>query len=266
MKGLLKKYLASAAMLLGVLVAISGCSVVGDRASSQEFTVAAASDVQPALERILRAYDPQLKKSTAIYGSSGLLARQIEQGAPVDLYISASKTYIDQLAKKKLVVGKPKVVARGPLVVVSRQQREPLNNRAPGFSWIPLLGSSGGKIAMANPEHAPYGKAAVEALTKVGLWKKLQPQIVYGESVAQAFQQFRSGAVDSAIIAKSQAVAADVKYYEVSQDLYTPIDLRLALIGKGEANPEAAKFARFLSGKTARRVLTKYGYKVTGGE
>lgn len=277
MRILLKSKIAWLAMALGMIVVVSGCGVTGNQASSEEFTVAAASDVQPALERILRAYDPQLKKSTSIYGSSGLLARQIEQGAPVDLYISASKTYIDQLDEKKLVVGEPKAVARGVLVWVTRVPLPAIPapaGRGPGWLAVPpnhtgfdaRFAAAQGKIAIANPDHAPYGKAAVEALTKARLWEKVRPRIVYGESVAQAFQQFKSGAVESAIVSKSQAIAAHVRFIEVPQYLYQPIDLRLALIGKGKANPEAADFARFLSGKTGMLILTKYGYRVTGGE
>jgi molybdate transport system substrate-binding protein len=230
-------------------------------------TVSAASSLTAAFTEIGKLFEVQTGDTVLFnFGASGSLAQQIEQGAPVDLFASANVGFVDDLQKKGLVL--PDTVhnyARGQIVLWTRSD-SPVKLEQIEDLAQPAIG----KVAIANPDRAPYGLAAREALKAAGVWEAIQPKIVIAETIQQTHQYAETGNVDAAIGALSLSVPAAAggkpgRYVVVPQELHTPLDQALAVI-KGTKNEAAARaFAAFITGPQGREVLRKYGFTVPGG-
>ncbi len=241
-----------AAVIIPVLPA-SGCSGRAKTVSGAkpaEVTVAAASDLKTALPKIIDVFEKKTSvKVAATFGSSGLLAAQIENGAPIDLFLSANREFVEKLLAKKMLTHQ-RLYARGLIVLVGAA--ESLDKlAAPGIATV----------AMANPEHAPYGRAAKEALEEKGLWAAVEPKIVYAENVAQALEFVKTGNADVAITARSLAKADGLAYGEIDRDLYAPIEQWGASAPAGPNSREAERFLDFLLGTEARSILEDSGFQ-----
>ena len=229
-----------------------------------EVRVATAANMGYALPRIIdafRVHYPDVRIEVAV-GGSGKLRTQIEHGAPYDLFLSANTAYPEALYAKGLGAKAPVVYARGELVLFSRE----------GWDLSEGLGllaqSRVKKIAMANPETAPYGKAAKEALNHAGLYEKVASKIVYGESISQTVI-YTMRMVDVGIIARSALYAGKLSPYlkkgswrAVAPELYHPIAQGMILLKQAERNPDARRFYEFLQGEEAGKILTAYGYRL----
>lgn len=190
-------------------------------------------------------------QTTFAFGASGMLARQIENGAPYDVFLSANDVLIKQLASSgQLLPGSLVLYAQGRLALWSRNQ---------AIRTLADLGAPGTRhVAIANPQHAPYGKAAQEALTKLGLWEKLSGKIVYGENVQQALQYAQTGNADAALVAWS--LVYDKGGVLAPASLYSPIR-QMGAVVKTSRHPEAAAaFLRFLTSPAGREILRKFGF------
>jgi len=195
----LETRLAPLAALVVALACVTACK---DKSTTtpahDELTVAAASDLTPAFEEIGRAFESSNKtKVVFMFGSTGMLTRQIENGAPVDLFAAANVSYIDELDKKGLIITDSKATyARGRITLWT-----------PDTSDIRLQGIADlarpevMRIAIANPDHAPYGLAAKQALESAGIWERVKPKLVYGDNIRQTLQYAETGNVDVAIAA-----------------------------------------------------------------
>lgn len=228
-------------------------------------TVAAASDLKFALDEIARAFERSSGRTVRIvYGSSGLLARQIEQGAPFDVFMSADESLVASLARKGLTAGAGDLYAIGRLVVFS--------SRPDAFAPDPALAGlreavAAGRItrfAIANPEHAPYGRAARQALQGAGLWPVLAPRLVLGENVSQAAQFAASGNAQGGIFALSLALAPEVArhgaYAVLPESMHEPLRQRMVLLRR--APPDAQAFYDFVRQPDARRILARNGFSL----
>src|ERR1043165_1457669 len=178
--------LALAALLLTLVCAIA-CK---DRSTAStpapnELTIAAASDLTPAFEELGRAFESTNKiKVVFVFGSTGLLTQQIENGAPVDLFAAASMSYVDKLDHEGLIVPDSKAVyARGRITLWTTADS---NLRLEGIK--DLARPEVTRIAIANPDHAPYGLAARQALESAGIWDVIKPKLVYGDNIRQTLQ------------------------------------------------------------------------------
>ncbi len=225
--------------------------------------VAVAANVSYAMPKLIKAFHkkyPKIKVQVLL-GSSGKLTAQIKEGAPFELFLSANMKYPDYLYKRGIATTKPIVYARGGLALLSSHKRD--------FSkGIMLLKEKYiDKIAIANPKTAPYGKAAVEALEKVGLYKKIKHKLVYAQSVSQAVV-YSIIAADIGFVAKSSLYSKKMQKYkkginwiEVNQKLYIPIKQGIVLL----KNPtkEAKKFYNFILSKTAKKIFKDFGYMVS---
>jgi len=199
-------------------------------------------------------------KIRTILGSSGKLTAQIRHGAPYQLFLSADTGYPEALRRSGDAVTEPKVYARGGLVLFSTKPRD--------FSGgLKILRTeSVGKIVIANPRTAPYGRAAEEALKKSGLLPALRSRLVYAESVSQAVT-YVLNAVDAGLIPKSALSASRLRKYrkgknwvEVDPALYRPIEQSMVLLKPGADDPEARAFYDFLLSPPARGIFRRYGY------
>jgi molybdate transport system substrate-binding protein len=246
-----------AAALVGPRQARAQAPADDNRAS----LVAAAANLQPVLAELIPLFERQQKRRITLNtGSSANLVRQIQQGLPAELFLSADEDFAFRLADAGLTSDRGVVYATGRIaLVVPADSTLPLDPQLKGLA-AGLAGVN--KFAIANPELAPYGKAAVQALQKQGLWPALQGKIVLGESIAQATQYVSTGAAQAGITALSLALAPElasrVRYVVVADDLHAPVRQRMVLMKS--AGPAARAFYEFLQSPEAKAVMTRYGY------
>jgi molybdate transport system substrate-binding protein len=249
--------------VLASLAAGGACAAVGSAAWAQTaapIRIAAASDLKFALAQLGARFERETGLKLAVtYGSSGNLARQLEQGLPMDLFLSADEALVIRLAKAGWARDEGVVYGRGQLVwLVPKNSGAALDADLKGLA--PSLGTSG-KLSIANPEHAPYGRAARSALQTLGLWEGLQSRLVLGESVTQATQFVSTGAATAGLVALSLALApelaASTRHVVVQSKLYPPIIQRMAL--RKTASTAAQKLYAFLQTEGAKAVLRANG-------
>lgn len=233
----------------------------GKRGDTAQIHVAAAADLTRAFTEVGAAF----KTKTGIepvftFGSTGLLAKQLGQGAPYDLFAAANVSYTEGLVADGTCDGKSRsLYARGRLVVWT-----PTTVAAPK-RLEELADARFARIAIANPEHAPYGVAAKAALTKVGIWGAVEPRMVYGENVQQALQFAQSGNADAAVIALSlSAITDDGKTLPIDPALHPALDQALVVCAHGGNAAGGAAFAAFVGSPEGREIMNRYGFLVPG--
>jgi len=236
-----------------LLVLALGCSSKPGRT----VRVAAASDLARAFEELGKAFEAKTHiRPVFSFDSSGLLAKRIDQGAPYYLFASAGKQFVDDVvANGKCDAATMRPYARGRIVVWC-----PSGVQAP-TQLAELADPRFRRIAIANPEHAPYGAAAKQALEKAGIWDKLADRVKYGENVQATMQFAKTGAVDAAIVALSLAVVTDGgAFLPIDQSQYDPLDQQLVVCGNGEEADAAHQLADFINSPEGREVMTRYGF------
>jgi len=244
------RWLAAVAVLLA--------PAVGHAAPAGPITIAAAADLHHAMDDVVAAYKQAHPAASisVVYGSSGTLLTQIQQGAPFDLFFSADSDYPRQLAAAGQAGGSVTPYALGHLVLYSAS----LDMR--GVHVADLAQPRFGRIAIANPDHAPYGKRAEQALRGAGIWDAVQPRLVYGENIAQTAEFARSGSAQVGIIALSLAMDAGSKgsYVAVPDSAFQPLLQSFVLTKHGADNDLAQDFERYVQTPPARAVLARYGF------
>ena len=231
---------------------------------AQDIKIVAASDLIYALNDIKKAYlatHPNSKISIS-FGSSGKAYTQILHSAPYDIYFSANMDYVERLYKRGLTIGKPKVYAYGRIGL-----------------WIPLskgIDAKGGintllnpnikKISIANPKHAPYGKAAKEALESQNIYNKIKNKLIFGENVSQAVQFAISGACDAVVAPLSLAISKPLRdkgsFYLFPNSWHKPIIQGYALLKRASNNSLAKSFIDFVGSKESREIFKRYGFRI----
>lgn len=227
--------------------------------------VAAASDLNFALDEVAARFAADHEaRVDVVYGSSGNLARQIREGAPFDLFLSADEVFVDDLADAGLTQDRGVLYAVGRIVLFA-PAGSPLRVDD-GLEGLGRLLDEGGvnRFAIANPEHAPYGRAAEAALRAQGLWDRLQPHLVLGDNVSQAAQFATTGNATGGIIAYSLALAPAVQalgtFALVPEEDHPPLRQRMALTRR--AGPVAQRFYTYLQEPEVRAILTRHGFVV----
>ena len=240
--------------LAAVSVGLAGTALSRPRT----LTVAAAANVRPALGELADAFE----KSTGIritisYGASGILSRQIEQGAPFDIFLSADAGYVAALESKHLIVpGSRAPYAIGALVLVAAKGHPPIT------SIHDLSNPAFGRIAIANPGTAPYGRAAMEALKSAGLDQALRPRGFVAETVHDALRYAETGDADAGFVAESEARESGLAQYKIPENLYAPIRQELAVVGNSPRRKDAAAFSTFLRSAAGREIWVRHGYRL----
>lgn len=235
------------------------------RAAAQEPapTIAAAADLKFAVEDIAETYRRAGHGAVKlVFGSSGNFYLQIRQGAPFDIYMSADEAYVTKLADAGLTSGRGTLYGVGRIVLIA-PHGSPLevDARLDGLRAALAAGRIR-RFAIANPEHAPYGRRAEEALRRAGLWDLVRPKLVLGENVAQATQFAVSGSAEGGIIAYSLALSPAVvprgRFALLPADWHEPLRQRMVLLA--QASPAARKFYAYLESAAARTVFKRYGF------
>lgn len=225
--------------------------------------VAAASDLNFALTELANQYARERgERVDLVFGSSGTLARQVADGAPFELFLSADEAFVQQLADAGLTCDNGVLYAIGRLVLFAPAGSPLLPEE--GLDGLARLLARGRvtRFAIANPEHAPYGRAAEAALRKRGLWTDLQPRLVLGENVSQAAQFATAGNAVGGLIAYSLALAPNVRrrgtFTLIPETDHAPLRQRMVRLKR--AGPSIERFYRYLQEPAARALLERYGF------
>lgn len=229
--------------------------------------VAAASDLKFALEEIAAKFKSETGQDVRLnFGSSGNFTRQLQQGAPFQMFLSADEGYIFQLADAGKTVDRGVLYAEGRIVLFApRGSSLKIDTR---FSDLRAALNDGRiqRFAIANPEHAPYGRAAQQALKSQSLWDAIQPKLVLGENVSQAAQFATSGSAQGGIFAYSLALAPEVSalgsYVLVPSEWHSPLRQRMVLMQN--AGDVAKQFYRYIQEPVARVIFRKFGFVLPG--
>jgi molybdate transport system substrate-binding protein len=249
--------------LFPVLIALA---LLGPLSAQTTVRLAAAADLEPVLPAILE----QFRQSTGIreeitFQASAMLTTQIMNGAPFDVFLSADLGYPQRLIDAGLAEGTinsdkpaPITYAKGTLVLWGRK-----DSALPPPSLDLLHNPALKRLAIANPDRAPYGRAAVTALTKLNLYEALKPRLVTAENIAQAAQFADSGNADAGLISLTSAMtplmSAAGTYFVIPRDLYSPIEQGAVIVNKSRHRDEARKLLGFLTSNPVQSQLAKSG-------
>lgn len=226
--------------------------------------VAAAADLKFAMEELSKEFESEKgTKVDVTSGSSGNFFAQIQSGPPFDLFFSADMEYPKRLEAEGFTEpGTLYEYALGQIVIWA-----PASSRVDVAldKWNSLLESRIQKIAIANPALAPYGRAAVAALQKAGIYERVKTKLVYGESISQAAQFVQSGNAQAGVIARSVTLSPgmkDGKAWEIPADMYPPIEQGAVVLKNAKDKIDAAAFLEFVKTAAGRAILEKYGFAV----
>ena len=243
------------ALCLAVLVALSA------RASAEEMTLSVAVSLKEAVEELGKAFASGRPGLTLRYnfGASGDLQKQIEAGAPIDLFLSAAQRQMDDLEKKGLIVAASRrAFAKNALTVI-----KPSDSKADIAKPTDLLESRVARIVVGNPRTVPAGQYAEECLRTLGLWDRLQPKLVFAENVRQALDYVARGEVDAGFVYTTDAARARgvVEAFRPAEDTYRPVVYPVAIVAASKQPALAQSFIDLLVGAPGRATLARFGFQ-----
>lgn len=247
--------------LVGITaLAVAACS---PEVAGETILVAAAADLQFAVAELAAAFEGETSKIVQVsLGSTGNFARQIRAGAPFHLFLAADEQFIFDLARDGFTRDQGALYALGRIVLQVPHGSELTADGSLESLRMALQKGKIRRFAIANPEHAPYGKRAEEALKHAGLWEPIQPYLVLGENVAQAAQFALSGNAEGGIIAYSMALAPDVArrgtHDLIPNAWHQPLRQRMALLRS--AGSASQDFYNYIQSPGARSIMERYGF------
>jgi molybdate transport system substrate-binding protein len=240
-----------------------GSAPGNNQANSQEITVAAAANLTDAFAELGKEFTARTGVRVRLsFGATADLARQIENGAPFDVFAAADVEHVDKLSREGLLTpGTNKLFARGRLVLWVPQGSPLVLNRIED-----ITGAGVERIGIAKPDLAPYGRAAVETLRALNLWTQVEPKVIYGQNVSQAKQYAATGNAEVAFIPLSLVKTGEGRTIEVDERLHQPLDQAIAVIKDSHQQEAAQRFLSFVLSPEGQALLERYGYRraVTG--
>jgi molybdate transport system substrate-binding protein len=245
-----------------IAISLLSAAVAHGKPLDTPLKVAAASDLALAFKDVGAAFEARSgQKLVYSFGSTGLLAKQIQEGAPFDVFAAANISFAEDVIKAGACAADSKqLYARGRIVVWT-----PKTNLNPPKTLQELADKRYVKIAIANPDHAPYGKAAVQAFTKAGIYETIRPRLVFGENVLQAHQFAKSGNVEASVIALSLSIVSDGNALTIDDSLHAPIDQAMVACGKSADRLAVARqFTAFVNSAEGRTIMKKFGFLLPG--
>jgi molybdate transport system substrate-binding protein len=250
------RHRAAALIPLAIASMIAGCGPSGP--GPARLRVAAASDLQDAMPILVSAFRLHVKdvEIDATFGASGQLAEQIRQGAPFDVFLSADGRFVRRLADEGIVRAESvRPYARGSLVLVTDAKADVM------VKGLADLDQPGIKfIAIANPETAPYGMAAKQALERAGVYEKLKPKLVQAGSVRQALQMVQSGNAEVGIVGRSIARSQGIRSVLLPLDVSDPIVQYLGVVARSGRPDDASAFVQFLLSEDGQGIMRDLGF------
>ena len=246
------------AALLSLSCSHGGSTPTNNQSNSTEITIAAAANLTDAFAELAKEFTSRTGVRVRLsFGATADLARQIENGAPFDVFAAADVEHVDKLNGEGLLVpGTNKLFARGRLVL-----------------WIPpgspltlhsiedITRAEVERISIAKPDLAPYGRATVETLRALNLWTQIEPKVVYGQNVSQAKQYAATGNAEVAFIPLSLVKTGEGRTIEVDERLHQPIDQAIAVLKDSHQQEAAQRFVSFVLSPEGQALLERYGYK-----
>ncbi|MDN9010988.1 molybdate ABC transporter substrate-binding protein [Brevibacillus laterosporus] len=266
-----KRSFLSSLVSFSLVLATVGCSTpapsatqpAADSKSPQaktEIFVSAAASMTDVLQDVKKEYETKHPEITLTYnfGGSGKLAQQIEQGAPSDLFISASSKDMKTLKEKSLIIedSQTELVTNEMVLIAPKESTISID------SFEKITPDTGKQFAIGEPSSVPVGRYTEEALTKLGLWEKMKPNMVYAKDVRQVLTYVESGNAELGVVYKSDALTSDkIKILATAkQDWHTPIVYPAALVKATQHQKEAQEFLTFLTTDFSKAAFEKYGF------
>lgn len=251
---------------LTVFAGLTGCSANQTAAKTEEsngaepqkeLTVAAASDLTKAFTEIGAEFEKANDcKVTFSFGSTGTLSEQIVNGAPFDVFASASQSVMDDLDSKGFIVSDTKqLYALGRIGLVTMK-----NSSIEAKTMEDLLNPEIKKIAIANPDHAPYGLAAKQALTTAGLWETLESKFVYGNNISDTLSLVTTGNADVGFGALSLKDESTQNFTLIDAAMHNPLKQSMAVIKDAKEEALGEKFVEYVNSKEGREIMSRYGF------
>lgn len=248
-------------MLEGFFGAVVLAVVAGPAQATEKLNIFAAASLKNALDDVTAAWQAETGHQAAIsYASTSALAKQIEAGAPADVFISADLEWMNYLAKRNLLTAKGSVKLLGNrLVLIAPAGSKASISISPGFDLAGLLGD--GRLALADVKTVPAGKYAKAALETLGVWASVEGRLAQAENVRAALKFVAAGEAPLGIVYQTDARAeASVKVLGVFPDSTHPAIIYPAAVLAESTNPVAANFLSFLQSKRAAEIFTKQGF------
>jgi molybdate transport system substrate-binding protein len=233
-------------------------------AESREVAVAAAADLKFALGEVIAAFEKEQPrvKVKATYGSSGSFFAQLSNKAPFDVFLSADIEYPRKLIEQGLAAKETEFRYAVGQIVVWVPNASPLDVEKLGIQT--LVAPSVRKVAIANPKHAPYGRAAEAAMKKLGVYDQVKDRLVLGENIAQAAQFVETGGADAGVLALSLAMAPQMRdkgrYWTVPLDAYPTLEQGGVILSWAKDREAADQFRSFVTGERGRQILKQFGF------
>ena len=245
-------------MLWRIVVAFALVGCVAPAFAQTVIRVAAAADLEPVLPPILQQFQQQTGiRAEATYKASAALTAQIQNGAPFDIFFAADQGYPQRLAEAGLTTAAPVVYANGTLVLWTRKD----SHLTPSLDL--LKGKQLKRLAVANPDRAPYGKAAVAALRSLGLYDELQPRFATAENIAQTAQFADTGNADAGLISMTSALTprlqADGTFFVIPRNLYPPLRQAAVVLKSSPNRPAAQKLLDLVLSPAVQHQLEQFG-------
>ena len=258
----MKGFEAAKIYVVSMLILLSGC---GQRIAQNEpeITVAAAANLTDAFAEMAKQFTAKTGiRVVYSFGSTADLATQIENGGPFDVIAAADVEHIERLGRKDLILPDTRAVyARGRLVLWVPEQGGVKINRIEDVTRADVK-----SIAIAKPDLAPYGLAAVEALKALNVWPQIEPKVVYGTNVSMTKQYATSGNANLAFIPLALVKEGEGQYIEIDERLHPPINQALAVVKTSAKQDQARQFVEFVLGVNGRAILEQYGYRNPSAE
>lgn len=267
-----RKLIASILMLMVLIATLTGCNSTASTPEETadntaapktgvKITVAAAADLALAFKEIGDLYEKTTGNEAEItFSSSGTAREQIANGAPYDVYASANVKYVDDLiAQDKIIADSKELYAIGRVGAATLKSSSLQVKEASD-----LLKTEFKKIAIANPDHAPYGVAAKEALESMGLWDQLKDKLVYAKDIQDTLTMIKTGNVEAGFISLSVVNKDEVNFLLFDDKLHNPLKQAIAVVKTTQHEQEARDFIKFVNGEQGREIMKKYGFVLPG--
>ncbi|OLO39202.1 molybdate ABC transporter substrate-binding protein [Alkalihalophilus pseudofirmus] len=260
MKPFTFKVLSIITLFLFIILINSACSTGNnDTVDKLELTVAAASDLTLAFTEVGSLFEEETGATiTFSFGSTGQLADQIANGAPFDVFAAANIKFVDQLNEKDLIFPDTQTTYAFGRIGIATLPDQPLVIE----KLEDLLQPEVVKVAIANPDHAPYGLAAKQALETVGIWEELQGKLVYGRNISDTLAFIETGNVEAGIIALSLYQEDNVNFHMIEENLHAPLEQSIAVINETNQEELSRKFIEFIMGPVGKPIMESYGFVV----
>lgn len=261
----MQQHSATKSLFITLAILLFSYSIVFNsqaKQTDQPLRIAVASNFTPALKKLLVEFQQQTSiKTQIISGATGAMFIQIQHGAPFDIFLAADSLRPKQLEQQGLIVANSRqTYALGQLALLSMNSLAQLDDLTSNSKKTPS------RFAIANPDTAPYGKAAKEVLEHLGLWHQYQPNLIIGININQTFSQIRTQAVNSGLVANSQLILNKLSGAIIPASYHQPIAQQLVIIKNSNNISKAKRLSDYLLSPSIQQKIVSFGYAEVGSQ